>query len=140
MEFFNLLSDSIKMLTTVVVKNANHSSGKEGTRRARPVLGVGRVRPFPLLIITTLSKQLLCQNGMREVWHPSCNPLRAPLVCLTIRPVFVRPAIGTCVKVRNVGLSQIVNSRGCSPMSLNEFLVRPLVVYLPDEASRIYSE
>jgi len=121
-------------------QNANQSSGKEGTQRARLVLGVGRVRPFALLIITTLSKRLLCQNGMREVWHPSCKPLRAPLVCFAIRPVFVRPAAGTCVKVRNVSLSQIVNWRGCSSMSLNEFLVRPLVAYLPDEASRMYSE
>jgi len=68
----------------------NNSVAKEGTRRARLVLGGRRVQPS-LLIITTL----LCQNRMREVWQPSCKPSRAPLVCLIIRPVFVRPAIRT---------------------------------------------
>ena len=29
---------------------------------------------------------------------------------------------------------------GCSSISLNKFLVPPLVAYLPDEASRMYSE
>jgi len=33
-----------------------------------------------------------------------------------------------------------VKTCGCSSISLNKFLVPPLVAYLPDEASRIYSE
>ena len=33
-----------------------------------------------------------------------------------------------------------VRTCGCSSISLSKFLVPPLVAYLPDEASRIYSE
>jgi len=87
MQFYDLLSDSIKMLTTVVVKKGPRVLGSCWALRGEGVA-------FPLLIITTLSTRLLCQNGMWEVWHPSCKPSWAPLVCLTIHPVFVRPAIG----------------------------------------------
>jgi len=129
--------DGILQLFVRFHKKANHSVGKEGTRRAR--LALGGEAACSLLIITIFSKRLLCQNGMREVWHPSCKLSWAPLVCLTIRPVLYGQRYGQCVKGLNVSLLQIFNWRGCSSISLNRFLLPPLVAYLPDEASRIYS-
>jgi len=79
------LSDSIKMHTTVVV-----TKGFGGLGSCCEGGGCG---------LPSVDKQDFVKTAAVPEWDAvglaPVKPSRDPMVCLTVRPVFVRPAIGT---------------------------------------------